>query len=615
MGPRLHGLVAGFFLVASLICINALAGLGLAGVRFDATENKLYSLSPGTLAAFAQQKEPVALTLFFTPEAAQDAPVFTLYAARVRELLRTYAAKSNGKITFSEVNPAPFSPGEIQARSAGLQSVQLAPDGDPLFLGLIATNSVDESQTIGFFAPEREASLEYEITAALARLSNPQKPRVTVITSLPWFFGPNGDGTNGVSVAGAIAENYDTTVLPADFLDIPSPTDVLVIAQPPTLSPQQLYAIDQFFMRKGRLLLLMDPAALSAAQLGGDTRFQEQLGFLAASWGIDLSDSVLIDRAHGLPVSIREAGQESVAVQPLYFTVRPTKLSKSDLVTTGLVRGINVGAAGAFTTQPKSGVTIEPLMLASPEAGRVSASFALSRPSPKTILADVPQASDPALIALRLSGIYKSAFAEALPPSLIANPAIVKSEHRHIGQSVNGAQIIAVADVDFLADSFYRTRQDQPPLADNALFLLNAMDNLAGSDALVSLRSRAPSVRPLIVLERLREEATARSAEAEKTLQAELESTQTRLAELEAQSLAEGRSTRETDQSSREIVRFRARLVELRAEMRGVRQSSRSEIQAIKARIIFLCAGVVPTLVVLVGIILLVNRKRASLAV
>lgn len=615
MGPRLYVLVAGFFLFASLICINAIAGLGLAGFRFDATENKLYSLSPGTLAVFAQQKEPVALTLFFTPEAAQDAPAFRQYAARVRELLRTYAAKSNGKITFSEVNAAPFSPGEVQARAAGLQSVQLASDNDPLFLGLIATNSIDESQTIGFLAPEREPSLEYEITAALARLSNPQKPRVTVITSLPWFFGPNGDGTNGVSVAGAIAENYDTTVLPAGFLDIPASTDVLLIAQPPTLSPQQLYAIDQFFMHKGRLLLLMDPAALSAAQLGGDTRFQEQLGVLAATWGIGLSDSVLIDRAHGLPVSILDSGQESVAVQPLYFTVRPTKLSKSDLVTSGLVRGINVGAAGAFTTKPKSGVKIEPLMEASPEAGQVSASFALSRPSPKTIVVDVPQASDPALIALRVTGIYESAFAEAPPPSVIANPAIVKSEHRHIGQSVKGAQIIALADVDFLADSFYRTSQDQPPLADNALFLLNAIDNLAGSDALVSLRSRVPSARPLIVLERLREEATARSAETEKTLQAELESTQTRLAELEARSLAKGSSTLGTEQSSQEINRFRARLVELRAEMRAVRQSSRSEIQAIKARIIFLCAGVVPALIVLAGMILLVNRKRQSHAI
>jgi ABC-2 type transport system permease protein len=612
MGPRLYSLIAGLCLVVGLICINALANLGLAGVRFDATENKLYSLSSGSLAVMAQQKEPVTLTLFFTPEATGDAPEIRHYGARVRELVRSYAAKSNGNITFAEVNPTPSSPAEVEARANGLQSFQVTAAGDPIFLGLVATNSIDESQSIAFVAPVREASLEYEITAALARLANAQKPRLAVITSLPWFFGPNGDGANGVSIASALVENYDTTVLSADFSDIPRSTDVLLVAQPPTLSPQQLYAIDQFVMRKGRLLLLIDPAALSATQLGGDTQFKDQLGSLSASWGLNLSDDVVIDRANGLAVSIEGSGQKSIAVQPLYFTVPATGLSKSDLVTASLVRGINVGAPGAFTTQMRNGVEVEPLLRASPSAGHISATIALSRPSPKSIVSKVSSNAKSDMIALRLSGQFKSAFPAGLPAAAGANEAGNKPARDHAGQSVSEAQIIAVADVDFLADSFYRTGQDQPPLADNALFILNAIDNLAGSDALVSLRSRAPSARPLIAIERIKATATARSAETEESLRAELEATQRRLAALEDKNADVGSFTPQTGQASAEINRFQARAAELRAELQAVGQSYRREIEAIKTRIIMLCAGVVPALVLLTGLVLSVRRKRLS---
>ena len=62
--------------------------------------------------------------------------------------------------------------------------------------------------------------------------------------------------------------------------------------------------------------------------------------------------------------------------------------------------------------------------------------------------------------------------------------------------------MIVMADTDLLTSRFWLQQQEffgkkiSTPVSNNADFLVNSLENLGGSQALISLRSRGLSVRP-----------------------------------------------------------------------------------------------------------------------
>ena len=178
-------------------------------------------------------------------------------------------------------------------------------------------------------------------------------------------------------------------------------------------------------------------------------------------------------------------------------------------MTAWLSRGINFGLAGGLTQRTQlEGVTFTPLIRTSGRTMRMPAAQALARPSPYEILQNWPPDGRVETVAARLSGVLQTAYPEGAPeaaapaapgqsppsPSALAPP--------HLLRSARPAEIVIVADTDFLADDFYIDPQNGGPAADNASFALNAIDVLGGSDALVSLRSRAPSIRRMTMIDK-----------------------------------------------------------------------------------------------------------------
>ena len=100
------------------------------------------------------------------------------YGTRVRELLESMAARSNGKLTVKVIDPQPFSEEEDRATELGVQGMPLTPGGDKLYLGLAATNSTDGKEAIPFLDPKLDEQLEYDVTKLIHKLATPEKPVV-----------------------------------------------------------------------------------------------------------------------------------------------------------------------------------------------------------------------------------------------------------------------------------------------------------------------------------------------------------------------------------------------------------------------------------------------------
>ena len=595
----------------------------LASQRFDATHDKLYTLSEGTKGVVAGLDEKVTLDFYAARAALAQDPVLRTYGARIRDLLKAYAALSGGKIVLVEHDPAPFSATEDKALGEGIiATAGLGPDDDPLYLGLVVRNAVDDKAVIALFDPAREASLEFEITRAIVALQSPAKPRIAVITSLPWLFETNlstGAIIPVAKIAQDLAGAFDIAIVPPDFDELPPRTQSIIIAQPGDLSDFQLYILDQFALRQGRVMVLLDPASSVAKDGGGGTVANSQaLGILAQAWGFSVQADVILDRAQALPVQALVAGRQIVAPQPLYYSIPKTGLNQTDLITAGLRQGLHVGTAGEVVASGRAGLSFSPLLTTSPDTMRMESSRAVSGLTPDAVASEWEPAASRFVIGARVTGRLATAFPNGPPP---APPRSAQFEAvfgprpaspAHLQSSSRDAQIVVIGDVDLLADSFYVTGEGQA--ADNANFILNGADVLAGSDALVGLRSRTPSARPLVVVERLKAQAQARLLEEQQLLQTKLETASARLTELEAKGAGSGffsgqASAALTRAEQDEVKRFRGELLDTRKRLRAVQEGVRASVAQVKTMLIGLTAILVPIAIALAGLAVFTARR------
>ncbi|MGK0266150.1 MAG: ABC-2 type transport system permease protein [Maricaulis sp.] len=584
----------------------------LSGVRIDLTQNGLYRLSPGTLAVIDRLNEPVEWRFYHSRAEAAQYPAVRSYATRVRELLRAYEKQSGGRIRLIEIDPAPFSQAEDEALAAGLSPLP-TDTGEQIFFGLVARNSVDDQAVIDLFDQADEARLEYDLTRLISDVDRPERPRLAVLTGLQ--IDPSSGAPN--RFIADLNAAYDLQWLERDFDTIPDAA-ALLIMHPGRLSEGQLYLIDQFALRRGRVLLFIDPMAHMALRAGPDglppvdAHRASGLSPLLANWGVAWdSETVAMDRTLGLPVEIIDTdGRARRRAYPLWFSIGSGQINATDLATATLDRSINFGSPGELRFLPESGFGVTVLLSTTPDGAVVDADIAAGAPSPDDLLRNYEPAHEPLVLGARLRGEAGSAFPDGPPAG-----DIVFSPADHLARSAIPLDLTVIADIDWLDDSFY-LRSDPAAgnmiVADNLALAMNLVDMAAGDPALIGLRSRAPSVRPMTRVDALRAEAETRYVEIQDRLEAEIDEAETRLQQL----LGSGQASSLADPGARagrdEAIALRQQILTTRAHLREVEREFRHDIDALNANLQFWAIGVPPALVILIGIFGALFRRRRS---
>ena len=163
----------------------------LSSARLDLTENQVYSLSQGSKQVLKEIKEPINLYFFFSEKASKNMTSLRNYANRVKSLLSEYETFANGKLKLQVLDPLAFSEQEDQADQFGLTAANIGVAGESIYMGLAATNALDEKKVIAFFDPQKEGFLEYEISKLIYQLNEPEPVNVTLITDLAIKGGQN----------------------------------------------------------------------------------------------------------------------------------------------------------------------------------------------------------------------------------------------------------------------------------------------------------------------------------------------------------------------------------------------------------------------------------------
>jgi ABC-type uncharacterized transport system involved in gliding motility auxiliary subunit len=392
---------------------------------------------------------------------------------------------------------------------------------------------------------------------------------------------------------------------------------VLVLVHPKDLPPAALYAIDQFAMRGGHILAFVDPNA-QADQSGNDpnnpmAQFQadksSHLEPLLASWGVEFkSDQVVGDLERGLSVSMREGEPPSQHIAVLGLD--GTSVSK-DVITTHL-DSINMATAGSLKAIAGSKLVFEPLIKTSKQAGLLPAQKFAMMSDPAT-LRDGFKPIGELTVAARVSGNATSAFASGPPAGVAADAGALKA-------SAKPLNVVVIADTDLLQDfmwvnvrNFFGQSMAQP-FANNGELVWNALDNLAGSADLISIRGRAAYSRPFERVEALRRTADAQFRTKEQELEQQLQQTEEQLSKL--QTSQPGNDAILSSEAASKIEQFQEQKVRIRKELRKVKSDLETDIKALGMKMKFINILVMPVVFTLLA--LLINawhrRRRHAIA-
>jgi|SRR5690554_3097792 len=622
------GLILAIILfIAFIIVVNG----NFKSARVDLTEDKLYTLSEGSLNILSSLQQPITLRFYYSEQVAQALPSLKAYAQRVQELLMEYERASDGMIQVKIINPRPFSDHEQRAQQYGLQSIPIDGETDPLFFGVAGTNLLNGLERIRFFQPEMEDVLEYDLTRLIYQLSDVQRKNVAVMSSLP-IDGEGYDPLKGQldteggakpwAVMGKLREMFNVSVLPEDIRRIPSSVDVLMIVHPKELSQQTLYAIDQYVLRGGKLITFVDPyAEIDVPERDPDNPMaamvanrSSNMPELLNAWGVerDAAD-VVADRKTARQVDFGARSNNQPIEYVLWNSLVEENMNQEQRITSKL-RRINVATAGHFKLLDDATTEITPLLSSSNEAMLVDKRVVQFRNDPVALLTKYESGSISYPIAVRIQGQAKTAFPEG------AETAAGQTSKwtDHVDEAQGSIDVIAIADVDLLDDRFWVISQDfygqnlDFSTSNNIDLVHNAIEELTGSEGLISVRSRTGFTRPFVRVESIQREAERLYRAKERELENKLQETRQRIARMQVERPGAGDDIT-TPEQQKEIAEFRAIADRTELELRAVKGNLRKDIDRLEILVKFINIGLIPIVVALLALITgwLRVRKRS----
>jgi ABC-2 type transport system permease protein len=621
-----------------VISISAvlLSRKGVGALQTDFTSDNLYTLSDGTRSILGKLNQTITLKLYYSRVAAMKGPdsirFWNNYYLYVRDLLEEYANLSNGKIKLELIDPRTYSADEEEAIRNGIKRFPIS-DDESFYFGMLASTEMGKDATIEFFEPNRQELVEYDVSKIVSSLMQREKRKIGIVSSLP-VMGPANMSPYMMRmmqmqgkrpdppwmIVNQLRMDYEVQSLKLDTHQVPDDIDFLMVIHPKDLGQKAVFAIDQFVMKGGKLMVFVDPHCVSDRPpsdprnpyAGLSYKAQSDLNNLLVNWGaVVYTKKITVDRAIAT-----KTGRPPQAFLP-YLTLSDQCVNKSHMMVSEL-NGIRMLFAGAIGRHGGS-AKFTPL-ISTTKTGNTwipKDATSLNRPDPKRIQDEVQNGTEEVTLACLLTGEMSSIFPNGIdivddtPVPVTTQPATsqpaVKTKHIDAIKKTakdSGATVLVVADVDILSDmlcydrSFFGMAQS----GGNVPFVLNALEYLSGSEDLISIRSRGRFMRPFIVLDEIERE-TDRDTQQKieevnakiKNYQSKLEASQQGGVLLEAKVL-ENRRLIEAD------------IALANRELRDLKSIRRDRVEALERKLEYYNVFAAPVILLLIAIVLWLGR-------
>lgn len=609
--------------VVAVLLINWVSGLEF--FRIDLTEGKVYTLSDGTKQILKNLDEPVTLR-FYVSQGDDNMPLpLKGYARRVEDLLREFKAASKGKLVIEKLDPQPDSDAEDTASLDGVQPQSLN-TGERFYFGLVVKRG-EQKSAIPSIVMQRERLLEYDIVRAITRTAITKKTKIGVLSSIPVF------GSPGMPMMGMppspkqvfiseLERDFEVVRVSGSSTKIDDEVKVLLVIHPKGLSESTEFAIDQFILRGGKVIALLDSYAYfdliptpQGMQPGGSSSNLERL---TKAWGVTFETEKMLADLQFM------TGKGNRAL-PTLLTLNETAYSPTDIATAQLGE-VLLAFTGAFTSSLTPGLKQVDLIKSSGYSELVSKEIAMEKGEQLGTMIKPSGQSYP--IAIRLEGQFKTAFPDGMPKSAVNESAskspVVKADASKgpaskevdvavpvsevLTQSKENNAVILIADSDFINDNVAVQIQEifgqriVYPTNGNLAFLQSLVDQFAGDAALVSLRARQSTSYPFTVIREMETRAQQAYVGKIKALEENLQKTRESLAEIQKnKSPADSGAILNAEQLA-QVENFKKTAAQTSQELKSLRKDLRADSEALQFWAKVLNIALIPLLVFLTGL-------------
>jgi ABC-type uncharacterized transport system involved in gliding motility auxiliary subunit len=623
--------------VAVLVILVAVNVLGnFLKFRGDLTENKIYTLSPGTKKILDKLDTPVEIRFYYSKDNSSMPVPLRTYAQEIEDLLSEYQQAGHGKIQVVKLDPKPDSDAEDSARLDGVQGQTTAANltGDRIYLGL-AVSCLDAKTAVPFLSPDRETLLEYDISRAISSVVNPKKVVVGVMSALPvlgraatpMMMMQQQRGSDPWVFVQELKQNYTVREVPLTAEKIDDDISVLLVAFPKGITESAQFAIDQFMLRGGKMVALLDPFSFVDAQMSGQQgmmrgeTYSANLDKLLKTWGLEFTASKVVADPN---LATRIQRQNSSAESDMtVLTISGDTINKSDPLGAS-TSDLLLPFAGAFTGTPVSGLKEEVLVSSTPQAGLVDANMAML--GGEGARKFYKPGNTPLAMAIRLSGKFKTAFPEGKPAAANPTPTPAASPTpsatptpTYLKEGANEGVAVLIGDSDFAFDQIAGREQQMlnqvvfTPTNGNINLIESSVELLAGDSNLMSIRSRTSANRPFVVVNKMEAAAQDKYQSKIDELEAGLTQARQKLSELQSSKQADQRSVLSPEQQG-EIKKFQENEAQIDKQLKQVRKELRQEIDSLQNWLKWLNIALMPVVVTCIGLGLAFFKKRSRAA-
>jgi len=255
-------------------------------------------------AVLAALEDPAELTIYLTPdtlpERLSDTP------ATIREVAEDIASESNEKFTYSVVNPdAPDSP---ITRQQLYEQYEIQPFATSLFSGEsyylhMVLRVADQEQVIYPSGEMTEGDIRSSIEATLKR-SSPGFLQVVGLWTPPAQPQQNMMGQTQQPISSwqqlreSLRQEYEVRSVDLSNGQVPTNVDVLVVVGPQGMSEKERFAIDQYLMRGGAVVVSAGNYGIQVDPMQGGLGLKPLEGNLRemlSQYGINVEESLVMD--------------------------------------------------------------------------------------------------------------------------------------------------------------------------------------------------------------------------------------------------------------------------------------------------------------------------------
>lgn len=619
MNGKMKGVIALALMLVVIGAVNLI--LSNLPLRLDLTAEKLYTLSDGSKAVLGKLEDDVTLKFYFSQSSEEMPMAIKTYAQQVKNLLKEYELAGNGRLVLEAYDPKPDSDAEEWAQRYGVEPQNVNPFGQSVYFGLVAVCG-DREETLGAISPNAEATLEYDVTRLITRVAWPERPVIGLMTSIPGVLGEpmnqmmmmQGQRPNpGWAAIAEMEKDYEVRQIAPDATEIDSDVKALIVLHARNLSEKTLFAIDQFVIRGGRLIACVDPLSImefiSARQQQQNQMMPpggpSTLGKLFDAWGIGFDmNNLACDMAAATKLN---AGNGRGEDNPAFLSLTRDNVDNNDIVVSRLTQ-VMLPFAGALEWKGVDGLKFDPLLFTSADHACLipsqSAQYGMAAMK-DSLVADGKRRT----LAARIAGEFKTAFPKGPDWTEGSTNAIAE-----VVKSGKGA-VVVFADSDFLADQFCVRVQNTifgqmvQPINDNLVLFANVIEQYAGREELIGVRSRGASNRPFVKVDALEAKAMAKWQQKQVELEGALRETQQRLAALQKEKSGNERMILSQEQQD-EIVKFRKMQADTRRQLKNVRKELTADIDTLGTFLKTLNIVLVPLLIVGFGVFHGIRRRK-----